>query len=71
MDFAKVLNDLRREKADKLAQAEQLLAENKVAEAAALDGELPPINNGQPDFSGGWSNQSPSGRIIGTYPQKN
>jgi len=40
MDFAKVLNDLRREKADKLAQAEQLLAENKVAEAAALDGEL-------------------------------
>lgn len=40
MDFAKVLNDLRREKADKLAQAEQLLAENKVSEAAALDGEL-------------------------------
>ena len=40
MDFAKVLNDLRREKADKLAQAEQLLAENKVEEAAALDGEL-------------------------------
>ena len=24
MDFAKVLNDLRREKADKLAQAEQI-----------------------------------------------
>ena len=40
MDFAKVLNDLRREKADKLAQAEQLLAEDKVTEAAALDGEL-------------------------------
>lgn len=40
MDFAKVLNDLRREKADKLAQAEQLLAEGMVAEAAALDGEL-------------------------------
>lgn len=39
--------------------------------SAALDEELPPINNGQPDFSGGWSNQSPSGRIIGTYPQKN
>ncbi|MDE7361698.1 MAG: prepilin-type N-terminal cleavage/methylation domain-containing protein [Oscillospiraceae bacterium] len=37
---------------------------------SALDGELPPINNGQPDFSGGWSNQSPSGRIIGTYPQR-
>lgn len=40
MDFAKVLNDLRREKADKLAQAEQLLSENKVSEAAALDEEL-------------------------------
>lgn len=40
MDFAKVLNDLRREKADKLVQAEQFLAEGKVAEAAALDGEL-------------------------------
>ena len=40
------------------------------AGTAALDSELPPINNGQPDFSGGWSNQSPSGRIIGTYPQK-
>lgn len=40
MDFAKVLNDLRRQKADKLAQAEQLLGEGKVAEAAALDGEL-------------------------------
>lgn len=36
---------------------------------SALDSELPPINNGQPDFSA-WSNQSPSGRIIGTYPQK-
>lgn len=38
---------------------------------AALDGELPPVNDGQPDFTGGWSNQSPSGRIIGTYPQNN
>lgn len=38
---------------------------------SALAGELPPLNNAQPDFSGGWSNQSPSGRIIGTYPQKN
>ena len=40
MDFAKVLNDLRREKADKLARAKQLLEEGKVAEAAALDAEL-------------------------------
>ena len=40
MDFAEVLNDLRREKADKLARARQLVAENKVAEAAVLDGEL-------------------------------
>lgn len=40
MDYAKVLNDLRREKADKLARAEQLLTEGKVTEAAALDGEL-------------------------------
>lgn len=40
MDLAKVLNDLRREKADKLAQAEQLLGEGRVAEAAELDGEL-------------------------------
>lgn len=40
MDLAKVLNDLRREKADKLAQAEQLLGEGRVAEASALDGEL-------------------------------
>ncbi len=32
MDFAKVLNDLRREKADKLARAERLLAEDKVEE---------------------------------------
>ncbi len=40
MDYAKVLNDLRRQKADKLAQAEQLLGEGKVAEAAALEGEL-------------------------------
>ena len=31
MDLAKVLNDLRREKADKLAQAEQLLGEGRVA----------------------------------------
>ena len=40
MDFAKVLNELRREKADKLAQAERLVAENQMEEAAALDGEL-------------------------------
>lgn len=40
MDYAKVLNDLRREKTDKLARAEQLLTEGKVTEAAALDGEL-------------------------------
>lgn len=40
MDFSKVLNDLRRQKADKLAQAEQCLSEGKVAEAAALDQEL-------------------------------
>lgn len=40
MDFAKVLNDLRRQKADKLAQAEQLLGEGKVDEAAAIDAEL-------------------------------
>ena len=40
MDLAKVLNDLRREKADKLAQAERLLGEGRVAEAAELDGEL-------------------------------
>ncbi len=40
------------------------------AGTAAIDGELPPIVNGLPDFTGGWSNQSPSGRIIGTYPQK-
>lgn len=37
---------------------------------AGMAGELPPITNGQPDFSGDWSNHSPSGRIIGTYPQK-
>lgn len=40
MDFAKVLNDLRRQKSEKLAQAKQLLEEGKVAEAAALDTEL-------------------------------
>ncbi len=40
MDYTKVLNDLRREKADKLTRAEQLLGEGKVDEAAALDGEL-------------------------------
>lgn len=40
MDLAEVLNDLRREKADKLAQAERLLGEGRVAEASALDGEL-------------------------------
>ncbi len=40
MDFAKVLNELRREKADKLAQADQLLKEGRVEEAAAIDKEL-------------------------------
>lgn len=40
MDFAKVLNGLRREKSDKLAQANQLLEEGKVAEAAAINAEL-------------------------------
>ncbi len=40
MDFAKVLNGLRREKSDKLAQANQLLEEGKVAEAAAINTEL-------------------------------
>lgn len=37
---------------------------------AALTGELPPLINALPDFSGGWTNLSPGGRIIGTYPQK-
>ena len=40
MDFSKVLNDLRRKKADKLAQAEQYLNEGKVSEAAAINAEL-------------------------------
>lgn len=40
MDFSKVLNDLRRQKAEKLARAQQLLGEGKVDEAAALDAEL-------------------------------
>ena len=40
MDFSKVLNDLRRKKADKLTQAEQYLNEGKVSEAAAIDAEL-------------------------------
>lgn len=40
------------------------------AGTGSLAGELPPINNGQPDFSGGWTNKTPSGRIVGTYPQK-
>lgn len=40
------------------------------AGTGSIASELPPINNGQPDFSNGWSNKSPSGRLIGTYPQK-
>lgn len=40
MDYAKVLNDLRRQKSEKLAQAEQLLKDGKLSEASALDAEL-------------------------------
>lgn len=40
MDYAKALNELRREKTEKLAHAKQLLEEGKVEEAAALDAEL-------------------------------
>lgn len=40
MDYAKALNDLRREKTEKLTRAQQLLEEGKVDEAAALDAEL-------------------------------
>lgn len=40
MDFSKVLNDLRRQKTEKLAHAQQLLEEGKVEEAAAIDAEL-------------------------------
>lgn len=40
MDYGKVLNELRREKADKLAKAQQLLSEGKVDEAKAIDAEL-------------------------------
>ena len=40
MDFSKVLNDLRRQKSEKLARANQLLEEGNVSEAAALDAEL-------------------------------
>ena len=43
MDFSKVLNDLRRQKAEKLARAQQLLEEGKVDEAAAIDAELDPL----------------------------
>ena len=39
MDFAKVLNELRQQKAEKLAAAEALLKEGKVEDAAALDTE--------------------------------
>ncbi|MBD5129031.1 MAG: prepilin-type N-terminal cleavage/methylation domain-containing protein [Ruminococcaceae bacterium] len=35
---------------------------------AEVASELPTIVNGLPNFDG-WSNKSPSGRIIGTYPQ--
>lgn len=40
MDFAKVLNELRQKKAEKIACAQQLLSEGKVDEAAAVDAEL-------------------------------
>ena len=40
MDYAKVLNELRQKKAEKLAEAEARLAEGKVEDAAALDKEL-------------------------------
>lgn len=40
MDYGKVLNGLRQEKADKLAKAQQLLSEGKVDEAKAIDAEL-------------------------------
>lgn len=40
MDYAKVLNELRQKKAEKLAAAEALLKEGKVEDAAALDKEL-------------------------------
>ena len=40
MDYAKILNELRQEKAEKLAAAEALLKEGKVEDAAALDAEL-------------------------------
>ena len=40
MDFSKVLNDLRRQKTEKIAHAQQLLEEGKVDEAAAIDAEL-------------------------------
>lgn len=43
MDFAKVLNELRQKKAEKLASAEALLKEGKVDAAAALDAELDDI----------------------------
>ncbi|MCM1167126.1 MAG: prepilin-type N-terminal cleavage/methylation domain-containing protein [Lachnospiraceae bacterium] len=37
--------------------------------AGLSSGELPAIANGQPVF-GEWSNHSPAGRIVGTYPQR-
>lgn len=40
MDYGKILNELRREKADKLAKAQQLLSEGKVDEAKAIDADL-------------------------------
>lgn len=40
MDYAKILNELRQKKAEKLAAAEALLKEGKVEDAAALDAEL-------------------------------
>lgn len=40
MDYKKVLNELRREKADKLEKAQQLLSAGKVDEAKAVDAEL-------------------------------
>lgn len=40
MDYAKILNELRQKKSEKLAEAEALLKEGKVDDAAALDAEL-------------------------------
>lgn len=43
MDLSKALNDLRRQKAEKLACAQRLLGEGKVDEATAIDAEFDPL----------------------------